>query len=150
MDYKGLREQIRQKHENARKAEEAYIDFLEWYDKSKNRLSALLSNVPIFGNSFLSSIEQEYQATRSKLEKGLSPGDSDTDEVLSQALSREAFGPRAMDIFQKCGILTYRDLVQKDERELAGYRGVGATTIRRIKNVLSEKGLSLGMSLNNP
>ena len=54
---------------------------------------------------------------------------------------------RATNCLESEGITTVRDLVIRTEEELLEVRNFGETTLREVKQKLTERGLSLGMRL---
>ena len=60
------------------------------------------------------------------------------------------FSVRAMNCLESDGILTVRDLVQKNEDMLMEIRNFGETTLVEIRQILGELGLHLGMKVPQP
>ena len=59
-----------------------------------------------------------------------------------------ALGPRA-NCLQNANIKTIGDLVQKTEAEMLKTKNFGRKSLKEIKEILAEMGLSLGMKLEN-
>jgi DNA-directed RNA polymerase subunit alpha len=67
-------------------------------------------------------------------------------EVLSRPVSSLELSVRARKCLQRLGIATVGELASKSENELLESRNFGTTSLREIKNQLSELGLTLRAS----
>ena len=66
-------------------------------------------------------------------------------EILRVPISDFELSVRSRNCLAKMQIITLGDLVQKTEPELLSYKNFGETSLTEIKDVLSSKGLRLGM-----
>lgn len=71
------------------------------------------------------------------------------DPVLSTPVNFLAVMCRAGTALREEGINYIGDLIQLSEKELAEIHGIGSKAIRQIKESLAERGLKLGMRLEN-
>ncbi|MBI1884000.1 MAG: DNA-directed RNA polymerase subunit alpha [Chlamydiae bacterium] len=70
-----------------------------------------------------------------------------TEKVLNMSIDEIELSVRASNCIQKANIKTIGDLVQKTEGEMLKYKNFGKKSLNEIKKILSDMGLSLGMSL---
>ena len=68
---------------------------------------------------------------------------------LSKPVAKLELSMRSANCLEAAGITTVRELVVKTEPELLEFRNFGRRSLREIKNILSDMGLSLGMTLDN-
>ncbi|HZZ28934.1 MAG TPA: DNA-directed RNA polymerase subunit alpha [Pirellulales bacterium] len=73
------------------------------------------------------------------------PIDGAAEQKLGMPLADLKLSVRAMNCLESEGIQTVRDLVQRSEDQLLEVRNFGETTLREIKDKLTELGLRLGM-----
>jgi DNA-directed RNA polymerase subunit alpha len=66
-------------------------------------------------------------------------------EILQIPISDFELSVRSRNCLAKMDIRTLGDLVQKTEQELLSYKNFGETSLTEIKDILSSKGLRLGM-----
>lgn len=71
-------------------------------------------------------------------------------EVLSQPISDFELSARSRNCLEKMEIHTLGDLVSKTEEELLAYKNFGETSLLEIKQLLMEKGVSLGQEVALP
>ncbi len=79
--------------------------------------------------------------------RGASLGSLDTavEQKLNMSLAELKLSVRASNCLESENIQTVRDLVQRSEDQLLEVRNFGETTLREVKEKLSEMGLRLGM-----
>jgi DNA-directed RNA polymerase subunit alpha len=68
--------------------------------------------------------------------------------MLKMPISEFELSVRARNCLAKMDIQTLGDLVAKTENELLSYKNFGETTLQEIRSLLSTRGLSLGMKLD--
>lgn len=68
-------------------------------------------------------------------------------DVLNQPIAEFELSSRARNCLEKLEIHTLGDLVSKTEEELLATKSLGETTLLEIKQLLMEKGLSLGQEV---
>ena len=69
---------------------------------------------------------------------------------LSKPVAEELeLSVRSANCLEAAKITTIRDLVIKTEQEMLKFRNFGRKSLNEIKDILSEMGLSLGMTLGN-
>ena len=68
--------------------------------------------------------------------------------LLRMPISEFELSVRARNCLAKMDIQTLADLVIKTENELLSYKNFGETTLQEIRSLLSARGLSLGMKLD--
>jgi DNA-directed RNA polymerase subunit alpha len=76
--------------------------------------------------------------------------DRDTAELerkLNMSLAELDLSVRATNCLESEGITTVRDLVLRNDEELLEVRNFGETTLREVKQKLTERGLTLGMKI---
>jgi DNA-directed RNA polymerase subunit alpha len=73
--------------------------------------------------------------------------DPELERKLNMSLAELELSVRATNCLESEGITTVRDLVIRTDEELLEVRNFGETTLREVKNKLSERGLHLGMKL---
>jgi len=66
---------------------------------------------------------------------------------LEMSLAELDLSVRATNCLESEGITTVRDLISRSEDQLLTVRNFGETTLREVKNKLSDHGLSLGMDI---
>jgi len=72
-------------------------------------------------------------------------GDADLERKLNMSLAELELSVRATNCLESENISTVRDLVARSEDELLEVRNFGETTLKEVKQKLSEHGLQLGM-----
>src|SRR5262245_4448915 len=73
--------------------------------------------------------------------------DHEMERKLNMSLAEPELSVRATNCLESEGITTVRDLVIRGDDELLEVRNFGETTLREVKQKLTERGLSLGMKL---
>ena len=68
---------------------------------------------------------------------------------LSKPVAELELSVRSANCLEAAEITTIRDLVVKTEQEMLKFRNFGRKSLNEIKDILSEMGLSLGMTLGN-
>ena len=68
---------------------------------------------------------------------------------LSKPVAELELSVRSANCLEAAKITTIRDLVVKTEQEMLKFRNFGRKSLNEIKDILSEMGLSLGMTLGN-
>ncbi len=68
------------------------------------------------------------------------------DQILRIPITDFELSVRARNCLNKMNILTLGDLVRQTEQELLSYKNFGETSLAEIKEILSSKGLRLGMA----
>ena len=76
--------------------------------------------------------------------------DAAQESKFNTPISELRFSVRAMNCLESDGIMTVRDLVQKNEDMLMEIRNFGETTLVEIRQILGELGLHLGMKVPQP
>lgn len=69
------------------------------------------------------------------------------DQVLATPISDFELSVRSKNCLNKMKIKTLGDLIKKTETELLSYKNFGETSLAEIKEILTKKGLKLGMGL---
>lgn len=80
-------------------------------------------------------IEKKYEKTDAQ------------NKILFKKLGEFEFSVRSENVLREEGIIFMGDLVQKTESELIRYRNLGRKSIREIKQLLNDEGLSLGIEV---
>ncbi|MBM3993052.1 MAG: DNA-directed RNA polymerase subunit alpha [Planctomycetes bacterium] len=73
--------------------------------------------------------------------------DHELERKLNMSLAELELSVRATNCLESEGITTVRDLVIRNDEELLEVRNFGETTLREVKQKLSERGLTLGMKI---
>jgi DNA-directed RNA polymerase subunit alpha len=73
--------------------------------------------------------------------------DHELERKLNMSLAELELSVRATNCLESEGITTVRDLVIRTDEELLEVRNFGETTLKEVKQKLSERGLHLGMKL---
>ncbi len=73
--------------------------------------------------------------------------DHELERKLNMSLAELELSVRATNCLESEGITTVRDLVIRGDEELLEVRNFGETTLKEVKQKLSERGLHLGMKL---
>jgi DNA-directed RNA polymerase subunit alpha len=73
--------------------------------------------------------------------------DADLERKLNMSLAELELSVRATNCLESEGITTVRDLVIRTDEELLEVRNFGETTLREVKQKLTERGLNLGMKI---
>ena len=76
--------------------------------------------------------------------------DTAVEQKLNLSLAELKLSVRASNCLESENIQTVRDLVQRTEDQLLEVRNFGETTLREVKEKLSEMGLRLGMRVPSP
>src|SRR4051794_34996969 len=71
--------------------------------------------------------------------------DQDLERKLNMSLAELELSVRATNCLESEGIATVRDLVIRNDDELLEVRNFGETTLKEVKQKLTERGLNLGM-----
>jgi len=82
--------------------------------------------------------------------RGVTGTDPNAEAKLSMSLAELKLSVRASNCLESENINTVRDLVTKTEDQLLEVRNFGETTLREVKDKLSELGLRLGMRVPAP
>jgi DNA-directed RNA polymerase subunit alpha len=80
-------------------------------------------------------------------EQQASQVDLELERKLNMSLAELELSVRATNCLESEGIATVRDLVTRSDDELLEVRNFGETTLKEVKQKLSERGLHLGMKL---
>ena len=75
--------------------------------------------------------------------------EAQTREVLYRLVEEMDLSVRAQNCLQAAGIKLVGELVQKTEQEMLKTRNFGRKSLKEIKDVLTDLGLSLGMQLDS-
>lgn len=75
---------------------------------------------------------------------------TDLERKLNMSLAELDLSVRATNCLESEGITTVRDLVIRSDEELLEVRNFGETTLREVKQKLTERGMQLGMLKTNP
>jgi DNA-directed RNA polymerase subunit alpha len=67
-------------------------------------------------------------------------------QILRIPITDFELSVRARNCLNKMNIMTLGDLVRQTEQELLSYKNFGETSLNEIKDILSSKGLRLGMA----
>jgi len=73
--------------------------------------------------------------------------DSELERKLAMSLAELELSVRATNCLETEGITTVRDLVSRSEAELLEVRNFGETTLKEVKQKLSERGMELGQRI---
>ncbi len=73
--------------------------------------------------------------------------DAELERKLAMSLAELELSVRATNCLESEGITTVRDLVIRNDEELLEVRNFGETTLKEVKQKLTERGLTLGMRL---
>ena len=73
--------------------------------------------------------------------------DTELERKLNMSLAELELSVRATNCLESEGIATVRDLISRNDEELLEVRNFGETTLREVKQKLTERGLTLGMKL---
>lgn len=73
--------------------------------------------------------------------------DHELERKLNMSLAELELSVRATNCLESEGITTVRDLVIRTDEELLEVRNFGETTLREVKQKLTERGMNLGMKL---
>ena len=92
----------------------------------------------LFLGGAIESTEQVYDEIERKEKEKL-------DQMLRLPVGEFELSVRSRNVLQKMDIHSLADLVQKSESEMLAYKNFGETSLREIKQLLSAKGLRLGM-----
>jgi DNA-directed RNA polymerase subunit alpha len=79
---------------------------------------------------------------------GLASLDASVESKLSMTLAELKLSVRAMNCLESENINSVRDLVSRNEDQLLEVRNFGETTLKEVKEKLSELGLRLGMRVS--
>jgi DNA-directed RNA polymerase subunit alpha len=74
-------------------------------------------------------------------------GDLELERKLNLSLAELELSVRATNCLESEGITTVRDLVIRNDEELLEVRNFGETTLKEVKQKLTERGLHLGMKM---
>ena len=118
----------------------------EEYDKAIRCFKWLLGIDPYDARAKLylkdaeASIDMYYDEEQERLEDKFN-------QILRTPITDFELSVRSRNCLAKMQIETLGDLVQKTEPELLSYKNFGETSLAEIKDILTSKGLHLGMSL---
>ncbi|MGI5863602.1 MAG: DNA-directed RNA polymerase subunit alpha [Myxococcales bacterium] len=79
----------------------------------------------------------------------VAPAEEKLNENLFKSVDELELSVRSANCLQQANIRTIGDLVQKTEAEMLKTKNFGRKSLKEIKEILSEMGLSLGMKLEN-
>jgi len=94
--------------------------------------------VRLFLTGAIESTEEVYDEVERKEQERL-------DQVLRTIVAEFELSVRSRNVLARMNIRTLGDLVQKTEAEMLAYKNFGETSLREIKQLLTAKGLRLGM-----
>jgi len=69
--------------------------------------------------------------------------------LLNRSVDELEMSVRSSNCLKNAEIDTIGDLVQKTEQQMLSYRNFGKKSLKEIKDILSELGLSLGMNVDD-
>jgi DNA-directed RNA polymerase subunit alpha len=101
-------------------------------------------------NPFIQFAEPGPEMSLDERAEATSSGDSVDHELerkLNMSLAELELSVRATNCLESEGITTVRDLVIRTDEELLEVRNFGETTLREVKQKLTERGLNLGMKM---
>lgn len=81
-------------------------------------------------------------------EGGEGPEIADIESSLDTSIEELELSVRSYNCLEAAGIKTIRDLVQKTESEMLKYRNFGRKSLTEIKNILRDRGLRFGMTID--
>jgi DNA-directed RNA polymerase subunit alpha len=84
---------------------------------------------------------------RAEASGGSDSVDHELERKLNMSLAELELSVRATNCLESEGITTVRDLVIRTDDELLEVRNFGETTLREVKQKLTERGLNLGMKI---
>ncbi|MCX7717280.1 MAG: DNA-directed RNA polymerase subunit alpha [Candidatus Sumerlaeaceae bacterium] len=90
----------------------------------------------------------EPEAEKAAGEGAEGPEIPDLVQSLDTSIEELELSVRSYNCLEAAGIKTIRDLVQKTESEMLKYRNFGRKSLTEIKNILKEKGLRFGMTID--
>jgi DNA-directed RNA polymerase subunit alpha len=121
-----------------------------WTNGSINPELALVESAKILRkhlNPFVQYNELGPRVT-SASRGGLASLDASVESKLSMTLAELKLSVRAMNCLESENIHSVRDLVSRNEDQLLEVRNFGETTLKEVKEKLSELGLRLGMRVS--
>jgi DNA-directed RNA polymerase subunit alpha len=99
-------------------------------------------HLDVFVNYDESYVEFESEPSQEDRDK------AELDKVLTMSIDEIELSVRASNCIQKANIKTIGDLIQKSEVDMLKYKNFGKKSLNEIKKILTDMGLSLGMSLS--
>jgi len=108
---------------------QVFIDFDEADEEEE------IKTTPLVGAPLIEGIPQQEQ------------GEKSVKEALKKLVEELDLSVRAQNCLHTAGIKTVGELVQKTEQEMLKTRNFGRKSLKEIKDVLTDLGLSLGMQL---
>jgi len=133
---------------NARVGQETDYDRLVlevWTDGSIAPADALAFGAKILKDQLSIFINFEEEIDRPVLE----PGVAQPNEVLFRPVDELELSVRSANCLQNADIKFIGELVQRSEGEMLKTKNFGRKSLKEIKEILSEMGLSLGMRIDN-
>ena len=124
-----------------------------FYFQRTNPHLAIVEAAKILRKHLNPFIQYSEQGTEVPSEDGPQPAgppdvvDRELEAKLNMSLAELDLSVRATNCLESEGITTVRELVMRGDEELLEVRNFGETTLREVKNKLSERGLHLGMKL---
>jgi len=110
-------------------------------EEALRQASAILRyHLNAFVNYDESEVSFEEEPSQEDKEK------AEMEKVLGMSIDEIELSVRASNCIQKANIKTIGDLVQKSEGEMLKYKNFGKKSLNEIKKILTDMGLSLGMT----
>ncbi|MFL5424363.1 MAG: DNA-directed RNA polymerase subunit alpha C-terminal domain-containing protein, partial [Myxococcales bacterium] len=95
------------------------------------------------------SIFINFVETAEPIEEPVSEEQEKLNENLDKSVDELELSVRSANCLQNANIKTIGDLVQKSEADMLKTKNFGRKSLKEIKEILAEMGLSLGMKLEN-
>jgi DNA-directed RNA polymerase subunit alpha len=124
-----------------------------WTNGSINPEMALVESAKILRkhlNPFVQYTELGARVTGTGRGLGSGASDAALEQKLNMSLAELKLSVRATNCLESENIQTVRDLVQRSEDQLLEVRNFGETTLREVKDKITEMGLRLGMRVPAP
>ena len=122
-----------------------------WTNGSINPEMALVESAKIMRKHLNAFVQYSELGSQVHSQPRSSGGiDAAQESKFNMPIAELRFSVRAMNCLESDGIITVRDLVQKNEDMLMEIRNFGETTLVEIRQILSELGLHLGMKVPQP
>jgi DNA-directed RNA polymerase subunit alpha len=125
----GILYEDRERYHDAIKCFEAVLHYNPNHERAKLFLEDAIACTRMFYDK-----EEEKKADRQS-------------QVLKIPVSDFELSVRSRNCLQKMNINTLGDLIMKTEQELLSYKNFGETSLKEIKDMLTQKGLRLGQGL---
>jgi DNA-directed RNA polymerase subunit alpha len=119
------------------------------YEEARRCLDAVLRTDPNHSRARL--FMKDVESARSMYYEDDGDGRPDRrNAVLDMAVTDFELSVRSRNCLKKMNIRTLGDLLRTSEQELLSYKNFGETSLDEIKALLTQKGLRLGQSLEDP